>query len=720
MKIYQTADIRNVTLLGNSSSGKTTLAECILFNGGIIDRRGTVESKNTVSDFKEIEHENETSVFSTVLSVEHNNKKINFIDVPGADDFIGQVLPAIQNVETGLMVINAQNGVEVGTEIQSRFANQYNLPIIFAINELDHEKANFSSSVESLKQRFGSNVIVGQYPLNPGNNFDSIIDVITMKMYKFSNDGKKVETLEIPEGEIETAKALQLELIEKAAENDEALMEIYFEKDTLTEDELRSGIKKGIIDRGMFPVFCTSSKLNVGVSRLLDFITNVAPSPLDAAPKKNTKGEEIKYDSKGKASLFIFKTGFEEHIGKINYFKVISGTIKENQDLINISSNRAKERFAQLFVVAGKNRVKITELVAGDIGATVKVKTTKTNHTINENGVDWEYPKIEMPQAKYTIAVKTVNDGDDEKLGEALQELQEEDLSLLVEYSKELKQIILSGQGEYHIQTIVKWHMDHIFKIEIELYPAKIPYRETITKTAYSSYRHKKQSGGSGQFGEVHMIIEPYSEGMPKPTMYKIDGKEIKVSVRDTQEIPLNWGGKLVYLNCIVGGVIDAKFLPAILKGIMEKMEDGPLTGSYARDIRVAVFDGKMHPVDSNEISFKLAGRNAFKDAFKKAGPKILEPIYLMEVLAPTDRMGDVISDLQTRRAILQGTSSENGFEKIIAKVPLAEISNYSTALKSVTGGRATFTMKFDEYAQVPGDVQQKLLKEYEAVEEEA
>ncbi len=720
MKVYQTEDIRNVTLLGNSGSGKTTLAECILYNGGIIDRRGTVENKNTVSDFKEIEHENEASVFSTVLSVEHNNKKINFIDAPGADDFIGQVLPAIQNVETGLMVINAQNGVEVGTEIQSRFADQYNLPIIFVINELDHEKANFSNSVDSLKQRFGSNVIVAQYPVNPGHDFDSIIDVITMKMYKFSGEGKKVEVLDIPEGEMDNAKALQLELIEKAAENDEALMEIYFEKDTLTEEELRSGMRKGLIDRGMFPVFCSSSKLNVGVSRLLDFITNVAPSPLDATPKKNSKGEAIKYDSKGKASLFIFKTGHEEHIGKINYFKVISGTINENHDLINVSSNRSKERFAQLFVVAGKNRTKVSSLVAGDIGATVKVKSTKTNHTVNESGVDWEYPKIEMPQSKYSIAIKTVNDGEEEKLGEALQELQDEDLSLQVEYSKELKQIILSGQGEYHIQTIVKWHLINIFKIETELYPAKIPYRETITKVAYSSYRHKKQSGGAGQFGEVHMIIEPYSEGMPKPTAYKVDGKEIKVSVRDIQEIPLSWGGKLVYLNCIVGGVIDAKFLPAILKGIMEKMEEGPLTGSYARDIRVAVFDGKMHPVDSNEISFKLAGRNAFKDAFKKAGPKILEPIYLIEILAPTDRMGDVISDLQTRRAILQGTSSENGFEKIIAKVPLAETSNYSTALKSVTGGRATFTMKFDEYAPVPGDIQQKLLKEYEAMLEEA
>ncbi len=720
MKIYQTTDIRNVTLLGNSSSGKTTLSECILFNGGIIDRRGTIENKNTTSDFKDIEHKNGTSVFSSVLSVEHNGKKINFIDVPGADDFIGQVLPAIQIVETGLMVINAQNGVEVGTEIQSRFAKQYQLPIIFVINQLDHEKANFANSVDTLKQRFGSNVVVAQYPFNEGNHFDSVIDIITMKMYKTSDDGKKVEILNIPEAELDKAKAYQQELIEKAAENDEALMEIYFEKDTLTEDELRSGIKKGLIKQGIFPIFCTSSKLNIGIPRLLDFITNVAPSPLDVAPKKNNKGEDIKYDSKGKTSLFIFKTGHEEHIGKINYFKVISGTVKENQDLVNISNNSVKERFAQLFVVAGKNRTKVTELVAGDIGATVKLKTTKTNHTVNENGATWEFPKIEMPQAKYSIAIKTINDGDEEKLGEALQELREEDLSLMIEYSKELKQIILSGQGEYHIQTIVKWHMDNIYKINTALYPAKIPYRETITKTAYASYRHKKQSGGAGQFGEVHMVIEPYTEGMAKPTSYKIDGKEIKISVRDEQEIPLAWGGKLVYLNCIVGGSIDAKYLPAILKGIMEKMEDGPLTGSYARDIRVAIFDGKMHPVDSNEISFKLAGRNAFKDAFKKAGPKILEPIYKIEVLSPSDNMGDVISDLQTRRAILQGTSSENGFEKIIAKLPLAETGNYSTALKSITGGRATFTMKFDEYAPVPGDIQQKLLKEYEEITEEA
>lgn len=718
MKVYQTGDIRNITLLGNSGSGKTTLAECILFNNGIIDRRGTVENKNTVSDFKEIEHENESSVFSTILTVEHNNKKINIIDTPGADDFVGQVLPAIQTVEAGIMVINAQNGVEVGTEIQSRYADQYNLPIIFVLNELDHEKANFSSSIDSLKLRFSGNVVIAQYPVNPGHDFNSIIDIITMKMYKFSNDGKNVEVLDIPDSEIDQAKEYQQELIEKAAENDEALMEIYFEKDTLTEDEMRTGIKKGLVDRGMFPVFCTSSKLNVGVSRLLDFITNVSPSPLEVKPKKTTDGNAIAYDSKGKSSLFIFKTSFEEHIGKINFFKVISGTINENHDLINLSINRSKERFAQLFTVAGKNRSKVSSLVAGDIGATVKVKTTKTNNTINEPGVDWVFPKIEMPQSKYSTAIKTLNDREEEKLGEALQELQEEDLSLKVEYSKELKQIILSGQGEYHIQTMVKWHLDNIFKIETKLYPAKIPYRETITKIAYAMYRHKKQSGGAGQFGEVHMIIEPFTEGIPNPTSYKVDGKDLKISVRDKQEISLDWGGKLVYFNCIVGGVIDAKFLPAILKGIMEKIEEGPLTGSYARDIRVSIFDGKMHPVDSNEISFKLAGRNAFREAFKKAGPKILEPIYLMEILAPTDRMGDVISDLQTRRAILQGTSSEKGFEKIVAKVPLAEISNYSTALKSVTGGRATFSMKFDEYAPVPGDVQQKLLKEYEELAE--
>ena len=716
MKVYKTKEIRNVALLGNSGSGKTTLAECMLYVGNVIDRIGSISNKNTVSDFKPIEHENEISVFSSLLYSEFKNHKINILDNPGADDFIGQLIPSLRVSDLALMLINSQSGVEVGTEIQARFVKQWNLSMAFVINQLDHEKANFQGSIESLKMRFGSKVVIAQYPLNIGNDFDTIIDVITMKMYKYSPNNKEPEILDIPAEEIDKAKEYQQELIEKAAENDEELMEIFFEKDTLSEDEMRKGLKKGMLEGDIYPVFCASSKKNVGTWRILDFIVNSGPSPLDVKPPKTIDNQEVKYDENGPTSLFIFKTTYEEHIGKINFFKVMSGKVHENQDLINVSAN-AKERFAQLFVVAGKNRIKIPELVAGDIGATVKVKSTKTNHTINEPGIDWQFPPLNMPQSKFSIAVKPTKDGEEEKLGEALAQIQDEDLSLWVEYSKELKQTILHGQGEYQL-NIVKWHLDNIYKIESEYIPAKIPYRETITKPAYASYRHKKQSGGAGQFGEVHMVIEPYIKDVPDSTSFKLEGKDIKLTIRDKQEIDLPWGGKLQYINCIVGGVIDSKFMPAILKGIMEKMEEGPLTGSYARDIKVYVFDGKMHPVDSNEISFKIAGRSAFKDAFKKAGPKILEPIYLLEIITPSDRMGDVISDLQTRRAILQGSTSESGFEKIVAKVPLAEIQNYSTALKSVTGGRATFTMKFAEYAPVPHDIQEKLLKEYAEAEE--
>ena len=712
MKVYQTDQIRNLALLGNAGSGKTTFCECFMYNAGVIDRMGSVHNKNTVSDFKEIEHQNESSVFSSIISAEYKNHKINFIDNPGADDFIGQLIPSLRVAETGLMLINAQNGVEVGTEIQARFAAEQNLPLIFGINHLDHEKANFLNAIDTLKQSFGSSVIVAQYPVNPGNDFDAIIDIITMKMYKFTEGKKEPEIVDIPENEMDRALEYQNELIEKAAESDDSLMEIFFEKETLSEDEMRSGIKEGMLARELFPVFCLSSKKNIGINRLVEFIINVSPNPSDIKGVATADGKEVTYDASAPTSLFVFKTSYEEHIGKVNYFKVRQGTLTENQDLINVSHNKTKERFAQLFSASGKNRHKVEKLVAGDIGATVKLKTPKTNHTINAAGLDFEFPKIEMPQSKIHFAVKNLKDGEEEKLGEAFNQLQDEDLSISVEFSKELKQTLLYGQGEYHL-NIVKWHLDHIFKVETEYLAPKIPYRETITKTALASYRHKKQSGGSGQFGEVSMVIEPYTEGMADPTMYKIAGKEIKITLKNKQEIELDWGGKLIFYNSIVGGVIDAKFMPAILKGIMEKMEEGPLTGSYARDIRVSIFDGKMHPVDSNEISFKIAGRTAFSMAFKDANPKILEPVYTLEILAPTDRMGDVIGDLQTRRAILMGTESQNGFEKIIAKAPLAEVLTYSTALKSLTGGRATFTMTFDEYAPIPSDIQAKLLKEY-------
>lgn len=717
MKTYSTDHLRNIALLGNSGSGKTTLAEAMLFNGGVIERRGTVDAKNTVSDYKPIEQENHNSVFSTVLYTEYNDKKINIIDTPGLDDFSGGVISSFYAADTVMLLVNVQNGVEVGTEIHFRHAEKFGKPLIIAVNGLDHEKANFEKSVEMLHERFGNNVTLVQFPVNEGTAFNTVVDIISMKMLRYGKDGGKAEVLDIPAEHKTRADELHAALIEKVAESDEELMELFFANDTLTEEEISRGMREGLLNRGIFPVFCVSAKGNTGVDRLLQFITAAAPSPADMPAPKNSKGNEVKCTVSGPASVFVFKTTIEEHIGEINYFRVMSGKISENLDVVN-TSNGTRERLSQIFICAGKNRTRVPEIQAGDIGGFVKLKNTKTNHTLNAPGNDWTFETMQFPAPKYRTAIKPLNESDEEKMGEALSRMHQEDPTIIVEYSKELKQIIIHGQGEYHL-NILKWHLDNIFKIETQYLTPKIPYRETITKAAQADYRHKKQSGGAGQFGEVHMIIEPYEEGSDAKTMMKIAGKEIKLSNRDLEEIALPWGGKLVYVNCIVGGSIDARFMPAILKGIMEKMEVGPLTGSYARDIRVYVYDGKMHPVDSNEISFRLAGRNAFSTAFKNAGPKILEPVYDVEIMVPSDRMGDVISDLQGRRGLVLGMSSEKGFEVIRAKVPLAEMGKYSTALSSLTGGRAMYSMKFAEYTQVPGEVQDAVIKAYEAEEEE-
>lgn len=715
MKNYQTNQIRNITLAGNSGSGKTTLAESMLFVGGVINRKGDINSKNTVSDYRPIEQENGNSLFSSVLYTEIDNTKINIIDNPGMDDFIGGLVSSLFPSDIAVMLINSTNGIEVGTEIHNRYLEKAGKPMIIVLNHLDHEKTNFEKTIENIKDVFGGNAVLAQFPVNPGVGFDSIIDVITNKMYTLK--GNQIVVSDIPAEYANQAEEYRTALIEKAAEADESLMEIFFENDTLTEEEMMRGIAAGFPQRGIFPIFCINARTDLGVRRLLEFISSVVPSPDKFTAPKNEDGEEVVCDSNAKPSIFIFKTSIEEHIGEICYFKVLSGTLTESIDLYN-PKNNTKERLASLFVCAGKNRTKVDKMYAGDIGATVKLKSSKTGHTLVAPGADVVMPPIKYPNPKYRVAIKPINEGDEEKLGEALGRMRDEDPTILFEYSKELRQLIVQGQGEYHL-NILKWHLDNQFKIATEFLKPRIPYRETITKVAYADYRHKKQSGGAGQFGEVHLIIEPYVEGAPDPTMYKIDGKEFKISVRGKETYDLEWGGKLEYYNCIVGGAIDARFLPAILKGIMEKMEVAPLTGSYARDIRVCVVDGKMHPVDSNEISFKLAGRNAFSLAFKKANPKIMEPIYNLEVLVPGDRMGDVMSDLQGRRALVMGMSSEKGYEKIMARVPLAEMNNYSTALRSLTGGRASYEMSFHEYQQVPPDVQEQLLKEYEAQQDE-
>ncbi len=712
MKVYQANQIKNIALLGSSGSGKTTLAEAMLLEGGVIDRRGNIGNNSTVSDYHKVEHEYGYSVFSSVMYTEWLEKKINFIDCPGSDDFITGAVTSLNVTDTALMLLNTTQGVEVGTQNLFRYTEQYKKPVIFIANQLDHEKSNFEQTIEQAIESFGSKVVIVQYPVNVGDGFNALVDVLKMKMYQWGTDGGKPEILDIPADQKEKADELHNALVEAAAENDEDLMELFFEKGTLDEDQMRSGMKKGLIARDLFPVFCVSAIKDMGVRRLMEFLGNIVPF-VSEMPKPITKdAEEVACSGDGPASIFVFKTSVEPHLGEVSFFKVMSGKVSEGMDLINMTKG-AKERLSQLYCVAGSSRTKISELVAGDIGATVKLKETKTNDTLNDKGCNYKFEPIHYPDYKFRTAIRPLNEHDDEKLGEVLQRMHEEDPTLVVEYSKELKQIIVYGQGEFHLNTM-KWRIEHNDKINTVFDRPKIPYRETITKAARADYRHKKQSGGSGQFGEVHMVIEPYEEGMPDPTSYKFNGQEFKMNIRGTEEVKLPWGGKLIFHNCIVGGAIDARFLPAILKGIMEKMEEGPLTGSYARDIRVCVYDGKMHAVDSNEISFKLAGRNAFSMAFKEAAPKILEPVYDVEVKVPSDRMGDVMSDLQGRRALIEGMNSEKGFEVIKAKVPLKELDKYSTSLSSITGGRAMFTLKFAKYDIVPHDVQEQLLADYQ------
>ena len=687
MKVYQTNEIKNIALLGSSGSGKTTLVEAMLFESGVIKRRGSVAAKNTVSDYFPVEQEYGYSVFSTVLHVEWNNKKLNIIDCPGSDDFVGSTVTALNVTDTAIILLNGQYGVEVGTQNHFRYTEKLNKPVIFLVNQLDNEKCDYDNILEQLKEAYGSKVVPIQYPIATGPGFNALIDVLLMKKYSWKPEGGAPTIEDIPAEEMDKAMEMHKALVEAAAENDENLMEKFFEQDSLTEDEMREGIRKGLIARGMFPVFCVCGGKDMGVRRLMEFLGNVVPFVSEMPKVQNTEGKEVAPDTNGPESLYFFKTSVEPHIGEVSYFKVMSGKVHEGDDLLN-ADRGSKERIAQIYVVAGGNRVKVEELQAGDIGAAVKLKDVKTGNTLNGKDCDYKFNFIKYPNSKYTRAIKPVNEADVEKMMSILNRMREEDPTWVIEQSKELKQTLVHGQGEFHLRTL-KWRLENNEKLPVKYEEPKIPYRETITKAARADYRHKKQSGGAGQFGEVHLIVEPYKEGMPVPDTYKFNGQEFKITVRGTEEIPLEWGGKLVFINSIVGGSIDARFLPAIMKGIMSRMEQGPLTGSYARDVRVIVYDGKMHPVDSNEISFMLAGRNAFSEAFKNAGPKILEPIYDVEVFVPSDRMGDVMGDLQGRRAMIMGMSSEKGFEKLVAKVPLKEMSSYSTALSSLTGGRA-------------------------------
>ena len=713
MRVYKTNEIKNIALLGSAGSGKTTLAESMLFGAGIIKRRGTVEAKNTVCDYFPVEQEYGYSVFPTVFHVEWNNKKLNIIDCPGSDDFIGGAITALNVTDQAVILINGQYGPEVGTQNNFRYTEKLKKPVIFLVNQLDSDKCDFDNVMNSMREIYGPKCVQIQYPTATGANFNSIIDVLLMKKYSWKPEGGMPIIEDIPAEEMDKAMELHKALVEAAAENDETLMEKFFETETLTEDEMREGIRKGLIARSIFPVFCVCAGKDMGVRRLMEFLGNVVPFVSEMPKIHNARGEEVTPDSNGPESVYFFKTGVEPHIGEVSYFKVMSGAIKVGDDLTN-ADRGSKERIGQLFACAGANRIPVEQVNAGDIGCTVKLKDVKTGNTLNGKGVEQHFDFIKYPNPKYMRAIEAVNSQDTEKLMAALLKMRQEDPTWLVEQSKELRQTIVKGQGEFHLRTL-KWRLENNEKLQTIFKEARIPYRETITKQAKAEYRHKKQSGGAGQFGEVHLIVEPYAEGMPDPTMYKFNGQEFKMNIKGKEEKTLPWGGKLVFINSVVGGAIDTRFMPAILKGIMDCMERGPLTGSYARDVRVVVYDGKMHPVDSNELSFTLAARHAFSDAFKIAGPKILEPIYDLEVYVPGDYMGDVMSDLQGRRAMIMGMDSEAGYQKLQAKIPLKELASYSISLSSLTGGRASFTTKFSSYELVPNELQQTLIAEHEA-----
>ena len=708
MKVFDAKHIKNIVLLGAAKSGKTTLAETMLYEAGLINRRGSVENKNTISDYHEIEHERGNSVYATAMHTEWRDYKINVIDTPGLDDFIGEIISSIRVADTCVLLINAQHGIEVGTELIWNYADKYQKPVILAMNQLDHPKSNFDQTLESMKNRFGSAATLMQYPVNQGDGFDSIIDLLKMTMYKFPPEGGKPQKLAIPDEEQEKAQALHNELVEKAAENDESLMELYFEKGSLDEDEMRQGLKIGMMNHEVFPIFCLSAKNNMGSGRMMGFIDNVAPSSIEMKPEPSENDEDMPHKADDPTVLFVFKTLVEPNLGKMSFFKVISGSIEVGKDLINHQTGQ-HERLNQLFIMDGKNRNPVDRLVVGDIGATLKLKNTSTNHTLKEKGVNQAVRPIQFPGPRIRTAIFAKNKQDDEKLGEVLKKIHQEDPTVQVEYSRELKQLILSCQGELHL-AMVKWALEHTYHLDVDFVTPRIPYRETIQKAADASYRHKKQSGGAGQFGEVYLKVEPYHEGMDEPTGFNIRNKE---------ETELPWGGKLVFYNCIVGGVIDLRFLPSIRKGILEKMDEGPLTGSYVRDVRVMVYDGKMHPVDSNDISFKIAGMMAFKQAFTSADPQILEPIYNLEVVVPEELMGDVMTDLQGRRSIIQGMEAKGAYQIIKAKTPLVELDRYTTTLRSITQGRANFSTAFSDYSPVPYDIQQKLMATYSQQEEE-
>lgn len=717
MKEYATDQIRNIALIGHGGVGKTCIAEAMAYSMGATTRMGTVEAGNTLSDFNPDEVERRISISASLLHGGWGDNKINIVDVPGYSDFVGECKAAVRVVESAVLVMQASSGVDVGLEQGWGFADEHRLARIFVINKLDKDQAEFGRTLAAAQQRFGRRVVAAQFPVGEGKpGFNTIVDVALMKELKFAVDGSGKVTLQDISKEHQTrAKELREKLMETVAESDDELLEGYLENGELTEEQFAKGFKIGIGKQALYPVFCAAATANIGIHRVLDAICKYLPSPAETEEvigKRPNKDEELKrhFDKKEPCSIFVFKTLSEPRIGDLSFFKVMSGTVATGMDLMN-SSTGANERIGTMSLMNGKIREDLSQLAAGDLGTAVKLKSTHASDTLCEKSDPIVYPRVNIPKPSISVALIPKTRADEEKIGEGLNRLHEEDPSFTITHDAEMSQIILAGQGEVHLNLIVKRLKDK-FGVEVETREPKIPYRETIRGKATVKYRHKKQSGGAGQFGEVQIMLQAYREDAPPPIPadFSVRGEEL-------DELP--WGGKFRFLNCIVGGSIDARFVPAVKKGIMETMQMGAIAGYPIRDVQVILFDGMMHPVDSNENAFRTAGRMAFKNAVLEAKPVIHEPIYDVIVHVPEEYMGEVMGDLSSRRGKILGMESDGQTQTVRAKVPASELYRYSTKLRSMTAGRAQHERELSHYEEVPKDVAEKIIEEAKKDKEE-
>lgn len=692
---YTTENIRNIVLLGHHSSGKTTLAETMLFESGKISKRGSVENGDTISDYTFIEKDKEYSVFTSLMNIDWRGNKINLVDTPGSDDFIGEILSALKVTDTALLLLNSSAGVEVGTEVLWDTIQEEETPTILVINQLDHPKASYDNTLTQAQEHFGSGVLPIQFPVNEGEGFNTIIDALRMKMYVFPEGGGKPQKMEIPDEYMDRANAMHNAIVEAAAENDEELMELYFEKGSLSEEELTLGLRMALTNQQILPVFCVSALKNMGSGRVMGFINDIASGPQGM---RDIDGNMIECDVDGPALAFVYKTMTEPQVGRVSYFKVVSGKIQHGDELTNLSKG-SSERINQLYVCYGKERTSVNELIAGDLGVSLKLKNTFTNDSLSAGKKLKPVKKIHFPEPLIRSAIKDPGKMEFEKMVKALHNLQEEDPTLTLEHNPELKQTLLHGQGQLHLD-LAAYRIEKTDGIKVEFEEPKVPLRETITGRAEVNYRHKKQSGGAGQFAEINMRIEPYTDGAPLHS---------DLTIRNQKLIDLPQGGNLDFVWCIVGGAIDSRYMNAIEKGILMEMENGPLTGFPCQNIRVYITDGKMHSVDSNDMAFQIAASSGFKSAMQQANPIALEPIYELSILCSQDVMGDIMSDLQSRQGVIMGMDTVKNYQSIKAEVPLSELYQYSSTLRSLTQGKAKFSRKFKHYRRMSPEAQAAL-----------